>query len=356
MPTCTRKGCGKQFDPSDNSEASCVFHPGFPVFHEGLKSYSCCKDQPGHRPVTDFDDFIKIPGCATGSHSTEKPVEPATAAIAASNPSGLSVKPSSTTANGTKVYGSAGSLPPLPAAPGPSSSTKLADAAKPKSTEFVIEQDDPEVEVTRGMTCQRKSCNQTYDGQDRTDDECEFHAGVPIFHEGSKGWSCCKPRVLDFDDFLKIKGCRRNRHLFVGPRKDDTTEEELVECRTDHYQTPRQVIVSCFGKNADKEKSAVRFEVEAMHVDLILPNRKRFTKTFVLYGPIRPEESSYRILGTKVEITLAKADARSWPTVTALDPSLSNNFVAQLTFSAGGGRGTVGATAPVLDEQNKMRQ
>lgn len=73
-----------------------------------------------------------------------------------------------------------------------------------------------------------------------------------------------------------------------------------------------------------------------MHVDLILPGRKRFTKTFTLYGPIQPSDSSFKILGTKVEITLAKADARSWPTVTALDPSLASNFVAQLAFSAGG--------------------
>lgn len=73
-----------------------------------------------------------------------------------------------------------------------------------------------------------------------------------------------------------------------------------------------------------------------MHVDLLLPGRKRFTKTFALYGPITPEESKYTILGTKTEITLAKADARSWPSITALDPSLAKNFVAQLAFSAGG--------------------
>jgi hypothetical protein len=72
-----------------------------------------------------------------------------------------------------------------------------------------------------------------------------------------------------------------------------------------------------------------------MHVDLILPGRTRFTKSFDLYGPIDPAASTFKILGTKCEVTLAKADARSWPTITALDPSLANNFVAQLAFSAG---------------------
>lgn len=73
-----------------------------------------------------------------------------------------------------------------------------------------------------------------------------------------------------------------------------------------------------------------------MHVDLILPKtRQRFTKTFNLYGPIDPEASKYSILGTKTEITLAKADARSWPMITAPSGALAANFVAQLSFSAG---------------------
>lgn len=92
-----------------------------------------------------------------------------------------------------------------------------------------------------------------------------------------------------------------------------------------------------------------------MTIDLILPANKRFTRTLALYGPIDPATSTFKVLGTKCEITLAKADARSWPTVTALDPSLSKNFVAQLAFSAGGGRGTCGAKEAVLDETNKGR-
>lgn len=50
----------------------------------------------------------------------------------------------------------------------------------------------------------------------------------------------------------------------MGPKKSDEAEEELVDCRVDHYQTPRSVIVSVFGKQADKEASSVKFEVEAV--------------------------------------------------------------------------------------------
>ncbi|GAA5875445.1 hypothetical protein JCM16303_000626 [Sporobolomyces ruberrimus] len=342
---CTRNGCGKQFDPSKNDSAECSFHPGHPVFHEGLKSWSCCASS--NKPTTEFDDFMKFEPCATGTHSSEKP-EPV---VPATSSSSTSKEPSSTSGS-TETYGS---VAPLPPPPPPSTSTANIAPPKPTSTAYVEEQDDPEVKISKGTTCKRKSCGTTYEGDEmeRGGEECRYHPGAPIFHEGSKGFSCCKRRVLEFDEFLRIEGCKTGRHLFAGAKKSDEDVEEQVECRIDHYQTPRQVIVSVFGKQADKEKSTVTFEDESMTIDLILPSRKRFTRTLSLYGPITPSTSTYKILGTKCEITLSKADARSWPTVTALDPTLSKNFVAQLAFSAGGGRGTCGAKEPVLDETNK---
>jgi len=92
-----------------------------------------------------------------------------------------------------------------------------------------------------------------------------------------------------------------------------------------------------------------------MTVDLILPSSKRYTRTFSpLYGPISSSTSTFQILSTKCEITLSKADARSWPMILGDSSGLAGNFVAQLAFSAGGGRGTTGAKEAVLDETNKM--
>ena len=66
----------------------------------------------------------------------------------------------------------------------------------------------------------------------RDGEECVYHPGQAIFHEGSKGWTCCKRRVLEFDEFMKIEGCKRkNRHLFLGPKKDSGKEEALIEVR-----------------------------------------------------------------------------------------------------------------------------
>jgi len=57
------------------------------------------------------------------------------------------------------------------------------------------------------------------------------HPGVALFPEGSKGWTCCKRRVLEFDEFMKIEGCKtKKRHLFVGKGKPNG-EEKLETVR-----------------------------------------------------------------------------------------------------------------------------
>jgi hypothetical protein len=79
------------------------------------------------------------------------------------------------------------------------------------------EDDDPSLEIPKGKTCRRKACGKSYENGDRDKEECVHHPGVPIFHEGSKGYTCCKRRVLEFDEFMKIEGCKtKNRHLFIG--------------------------------------------------------------------------------------------------------------------------------------------
>ena len=62
---------------------------------------------------------------------------------------------------------------------------------------------------------------------------CVFHPGAPIFHEGSKGYTCCKRRVLEFDEFMRIEGCTtKDRHLFIGSGKkkgSNASGEETLE-------------------------------------------------------------------------------------------------------------------------------
>ncbi|KAJ8869280.1 hypothetical protein PR048_030852 [Dryococelus australis] len=51
------------YEGPDSDRGSCKYHPGCPVFHEGLKFWSCCQ-----RRTTDFNTFLEQEGCTIGSH------------------------------------------------------------------------------------------------------------------------------------------------------------------------------------------------------------------------------------------------------------------------------------------------
>lgn len=78
---------------------------------------------------------------------------------------------------------------------------------KPTETKPEIKEEDlhdPEgIQVENGTICKRKGCGYVFNSSDiDQNNECIFHSGTPIFHEGSKGWSCCNRRVLEFEEYV----------------------------------------------------------------------------------------------------------------------------------------------------------
>ncbi|KAG6832678.1 hypothetical protein H0H92_012250 [Tricholoma furcatifolium] len=258
MPLCSRKGCGKEFQ--EGILDSCVHHPGAPVFHEGLKSWSCCKDI--NKPVLDFDEFMKLPGCTEADrHTAEAPQAEAPKAPPTTS---FTVSQSST---GKETFSSGNqslppSLPPQPAIPTP----------------IVIEEDDLTVVVAPGTACRRTGCKTTF-----------------------------------ISDVVNRQG-----------DGEGTTEEEITSCRVDHYQTADEVHVSIFAKKADKDRSTVEFEDEQVKFTIYLPGPKKFTRTLDLFGPIDPKQSSFQVFGTKVELHLRKGDGRSWTLLEKTTQDLGN--------------------------------
>ncbi|EOB03448.1 Cysteine and histidine-rich domain-containing protein 1, partial [Anas platyrhynchos] len=61
--TCKNAACKAVYRGAESNAEVCTFHPGVPVFHEGMKYWSCC----GVR-TTDFSAFLEQPGCSTGRH------------------------------------------------------------------------------------------------------------------------------------------------------------------------------------------------------------------------------------------------------------------------------------------------
>ncbi|KAI1126188.1 Pyruvate/Phosphoenolpyruvate kinase-like domain-containing protein [Nemania abortiva] len=308
---CVHQGCGKEYSDPDEI---CRYHPGPPVFHEGQKGWSCCKPR-----VLTFNEFLEIPPCTDGKHSTtDYPPKIEKKELATDvNPTKQSL--SDKLAEAVSAAATTANRAPLTPQPAPT-----APPPPPES-----EDDEPSLEIPDGKACRRKGCNVTYKkGQQRSDDEkCVHHPGAPIFHEGSKGYSCCKRRVLEFDQFMKLEGCKTSpRHLFVGSGQDRSKKkqgasggrdgEELLETvRHDFYQTPTTVIASFFLKKIDSTRATVKFNSNTLDLDLPTSESapKRYKTTVPLFGEIDAQKSTFKILGTKLEVSLYKADGAGWP-------------------------------------------
>ncbi|CAF9926670.1 MAG: hypothetical protein GOMPHAMPRED_004208 [Gomphillus americanus] len=309
---CVHKGCGKRFT---DAEEICIYHPGPPIFHEGQKGWKCCKAR-----VLTFDEFLVIPPCTTGIHSTidDTPQE-------ARKPD-TDVADKSAASQTAKLISevSIESTDPAPA-------TRTAVPQQPPSIEAEPEsdEDNPELPIPSNATCRRRGCDVVStkigaDREPRVEENCTHHPGHPIFHEGSKGWSCCKRRVLEFDEFLRIEGCNaKPKHMFVGSGKKagkDSAEKTLTTIRHDFYQTGTTIHASLYLKKISKADAKVAFSSPTtISVDLPTADKTRYKETIPLYGLIDPAKSNFKVLGTKLELSLAKADGQGWPVLRADD-------------------------------------
>ena len=186
--------------------------------------WKCCKPR-----VLTFDEFLNIPPCTTGKHSTVNDTpEPELAKSPNTSEQRLPPQKSISVMHGT---------------PTPASGSRVAQAPQPAVAGISppppeSESDDPSLPTPSNATCRRRGCNAVSTASNtstsRDNEVCVFHPGQAHFHEGSKGWTCCKRRVLEFDEFMKIEGCKRKkRHLFIGSGKKAGTEELLSEVRYD---------------------------------------------------------------------------------------------------------------------------
>lgn len=65
--SCKNGGCTKSFNGPESNDETCMYHSGVPIFHEGMKYWSCCK-----RKTSDFNAFLSQEGCARGNHLWKK--------------------------------------------------------------------------------------------------------------------------------------------------------------------------------------------------------------------------------------------------------------------------------------------
>ncbi|XP_013776520.1 cysteine and histidine-rich domain-containing protein 1-like [Limulus polyphemus] len=60
---CKNGGCKVAYEGEQSDSQTCSYHPGVPIFHEGMKFWSCCTKR-----TTDFESFLEQEGCTTGNH------------------------------------------------------------------------------------------------------------------------------------------------------------------------------------------------------------------------------------------------------------------------------------------------
>ncbi|XP_011633834.1 cysteine and histidine-rich domain-containing protein [Pogonomyrmex barbatus] len=61
--TCKNNACKGIFTGPASNEEICNYHPGSPIFHEGMKYWSCCQ-----KKTTEFSSFLEQLGCSQGNH------------------------------------------------------------------------------------------------------------------------------------------------------------------------------------------------------------------------------------------------------------------------------------------------
>jgi len=92
-------------------------------------------------------------------------------------------------------------------------------------------------------------------------------------------------------------------------------DANMAWSRHDFYQTPTTVIASFFLKKIDKANAKVDFLPTELSLDLPTTDAspKRYKSVIPLFGAIDTEASTFKIMGTKLEVSFVKADGASWP-------------------------------------------
>ncbi|KAA8587436.1 hypothetical protein FQN60_016298 [Etheostoma spectabile] len=80
----------------------------------------------------------------------------------------------------------------------------------------------------------------------------------------------------------------------------------------DWYQTESQVIVTVMAKNVPKDGVCVDFMEKELSAKIQLATGENYNLNLHLLHPIIPQQSSFKILTTKVEFKMKKTDAMRW--------------------------------------------
>jgi hypothetical protein len=154
---------------------------------------------------------------------------------------------------------------------------------------------------------------------------CLFHPGNAIFHEGIKYWDCCQKKTTDFTSFLDQTGCTKGGHcwtkvLFISGLefscikyllKPKVVDEKV---REDWFQAYGLVHINIYCKGALPDQCTFQTDGLNLQVHIIYGyGEKESNLKYALFGEVMPEKCNAIVNERKVEIILKQAGTESWP-------------------------------------------
>uniref|UniRef100_A0A3Q2HKB0 Protein SGT1 homolog n=1 Tax=Equus caballus TaxID=9796 RepID=A0A3Q2HKB0_HORSE len=133
---------------------------------------------------------------------------------------------------------------------------------------------------------------------------CEYHeknyaAALETFTEGQKLDNA------DADFIVWIKRCQEAQN-------GKHTVSFFFFNRYDWYQTESQVIITLMIKNVQKNDVNVEFSEKELSASVKLPSGEDYNLKLRLLHPVIPEQSTFKVLSTKIEIKMKKPEAIRW--------------------------------------------
>ncbi|KAF4118757.1 protein SGT1 homolog isoform X2 [Onychostoma macrolepis] len=108
-----------------------------------------------------------------------------------------------------------------------------------------------------------------------------------------------------------IQHCENKMATHI-PNQTSDSQTTTMFVKHDWYQTESQVVVTIMLKNAKKEDVTVIFGERELTAVVKLPSGEDYCLMVHLLHPVVPQQSTYRILSTKIEIKMKKTAAIQW--------------------------------------------
>ncbi|XP_075055888.1 protein SGT1 homolog [Mixophyes fleayi] len=89
-------------------------------------------------------------------------------------------------------------------------------------------------------------------------------------------------------------------------------QQKMTKYRHDWYQTESQVIITVMIKNVQKEDVHIQFAERQLSVNVKLPSGENYDLILFLFHYIVPDQSTFKVLSTKIEIKMKKTEVIRW--------------------------------------------